>query len=552
MPVRIVGWIGVLYGVIRGVSALSHAGDAIAHGRDLQTATQEVWLLGWAALVLLASIALLRRRQWGWAVLMTLSLWVLLGVVASGAGLVALAPAQRKGDLADIPLGAMVAYAAAPVVYRLFLLVPVITAAALLAFRQVRSWLGLDRKAEYHWAAVGALLVVGAVWSALAGAGGRIPAELAAPTSPWMTAAGVVGCLGMWSAALVIVRRRPLGIAIGAGTYIVAAVVLATALASNHQLLLRRLTYYALTPGGGARGLDVARVTERFSAHASAVLLILMLASLAALLRWRVCILAPAEFTEVKESDADTEPRPSLGERLCAHSWRELFAGLRLDWMDEPALDVLVLFLGALGVGLRATEAIAFGALGRSLFPLGWGFGALTQVALVGLIVLLVLLGIRRRRGAWPRWIATMVIAASLLLSWRYVGFPFARWCDFGLRIKIASTVGLDELESWGLRLLETEGKRLGKDAPFSEIYVHGRGKVHLVSKAIRDLRPSYIWIRDVGAGRQWVLVEFGGGFYHWGVYVGPRDTDVPPDFQGGTSYLWRPGIYGYQEGGSD
>jgi len=552
VPVLIVGWIGVYYGAIRGVSALSHAGDAIAHGRDLQTATQEAWLLGWAALVLLASIALLRRRQWGWAVLMTLYLWVFLGVVARGAGLVALAAAQRKGDLAEIPLGAMVAYAAAPVVYRLFLLVPVITAAALLAFRQVRWWLGLDRKAEYHWAAVGTLLVVGTVWSALAAAGGRIPAELAAPVSPWMRAAGILACLGMWSAALLVIRRRPLGIAIAAGAYIIAAVVLATALASHHQAALQRLTYYALTPGGAGRGLDVARVTERFSAHASAGLLLLMLASLAALLTWGRCVLARPEFIEVKESDADTEPRPSLGERLRAHSWRGLLAGLWLDRMDEPSLHALVLFLGALGVGLSATEGIAFGALVPRSLLLEFGFGVLMQAALVGLIVVLVLLGIRRRRVAWPRWTATVVIAVLILLSWRYVDVPFARWCDFGLRIKITSTVGLDELESWGLRLLETEGKRLGKDASFSEIYVHGRGKVHLVSKAIRDLRPSYIWIRDDYEGRQWVLVVFGGGFYHWGVYVGPRNTDVPPDFQGGTSYLWRPGIYGYQEGGSD
>jgi hypothetical protein len=71
--------------------------------------------------------------------------------------------------------------------------------------------------------------------------------------------------------------------------------------------------------------------------------------------------------------------------------------------------------------------------------------------------------------------------------------------------------------------------------------------------KSILELEnhPPHISITAVSTNENqpYIGIIWGGGFFHWGIFVGPRDYQLPHDTQAFHDIQWVPGIYFRHEG---
>jgi hypothetical protein len=223
--------------------------------------------------------------------------------------------------------------------------------------------------------------------------------------------------------------------------------------------------------------------------------------------------------------------------------------GKRDDVLD-PTWVYRYLDLGAGGAALILHVACYV----LTVVAFGWGL-ALSFLASLPILVLtpaaMVLLLIRLvgERNRPPAWRHAARAGLLVLLTWA-VGFFFVApggllkpfLADRGFRRELEAEVNLQSLQKWATDLLQKppdeawtgEPEMLPRDA---------------LPEDLRNAGPSAVFVqRGEGPEYNHMQIGFGGGFYHWGIMVGP------PAFEpahGGRYwvYRWQDGVYGYQEG---
>lgn len=126
------------------------------------------------------------------------------------------------------------------------------------------------------------------------------------------------------------------------------------------------------------------------------------------------------------------------------------------------------------------------------------------------------------------------MVFCSALLVWLLTSGCGARYRTERFAYRVKSTVNPDELQAWATNLLDSTNSKTGiipaKDLP---PFLH---------KIYND-DPEFGCVNGSGGSNEFVSITFGGGFGHWGLFVGR------PSFKReslGDVFLmkWRPGVY--------
>ncbi len=170
-------------------------------------------------------------------------------------------------------------------------------------------------------------------------------------------------------------------------------------------------------------------------------------------------------------------------------------------------------------------------------------FGGLviSPIALIYMIVTL----IRKRSQVTAGKVIARFVLAVILISVSYF-FLFAQGTlrieSLTMRIRIALTGELDQLQNWAVEILEK---------PFEEVVVDPNGnfprlKKELYSKQLKDINPVHVWVIS-GLEKKYVIIRLmGGGFIESdsGVIVASPSAKVETDRA--RLIKWRDGIYAY------
>jgi len=140
----------------------------------------------------------------------------------------------------------------------------------------------------------------------------------------------------------------------------------------------------------------------------------------------------------------------------------------------------------------------------------------------------------------------TVLILSLVLISLIFIlspGFLMNFWLtDIGMRLKIASTGGAEQLQAWAVDILEKPQNEVVDGDSMSRI------KEEALSKQVRRLYPAYVFVASTSEENgPHIRIIWGGGFHHWGILVGPPTFHTVSN-EGQCVYRWRDGVYGYHE----
>ena len=114
------------------------------------------------------------------------------------------------------------------------------------------------------------------------------------------------------------------------------------------------------------------------------------------------------------------------------------------------------------------------------------------------------------------------------------------------MRAAVESRVDLVELQSTAVELLEREGRKPTDDKPL-RLFGAEIASSPSVPKQIRQINPRGLVVvprRDVS--EPYVVIVWGGGLMHWGLYIGGPTYHRETGWRHGTTTRkWRNGIYG-------
>lgn len=206
-------------------------------------------------------------------------------------------------------------------------------------------------------------------------------------------------------------------------------------------------------------------------------------------------------------------------------------------WDVAPATFCLVILV------LHLLTFVVFGATGMVFFFLT---GATLLLAVpISLVVLLVGIVIRRRltRHQWTARLVLLGVFCVVFLALRASYVPTVSWCsDVGVRLRVSQGGGVDALQTWAVQILDTpEGER-----PLNEM---DHIREDALPPDIRALGPRSVYVSGGRGGpdEEHVAIIWGGGFHHWGIFVG-RPTFRTRSDEHQQVFCWREGIYGYHE----
>ena len=224
----------------------------------------------------------------------------------------------------------------------------------------------------------------------------------------------------------------------------------------------------------------------------------------------------------------------------------------------------VIAVLAISSAAMMSLAVAAMWALGR----FGWFSGMLVAVVVVlvvggSIVYSVALLSVNYKQAGSRLWVLLLMVTLVLIAAYFYLPMGgYGSALEAGRRARISSEVGLDELQSWAVKLIDTEGKKLDENSENrSSIRINsyvvktvkpGRWAEvatpeyrRLVPKSIRDLNPSRIAVRRGYGDQKHVTISWGVVFGSaWGVFVGaPTYAPARPDTD---LHRWRPGIYGY------
>lgn len=199
---------------------------------------------------------------------------------------------------------------------------------------------------------------------------------------------------------------------------------------------------------------------------------------------------------------------------------------------------------GLMIIVLHFLSMFLIGLVGFPLFfPLS-ACGLLTVVPIAAVSLFTTFSRHGQRMGNRRRLrILGLMIFMALAVIW---GLPRGGFlaADLGLRHRVASKVSISELQSWAAGLVRIEAARLEK-GKVSTLLIPGKSDyIELVPKSVQNLDPSGIVV-CVRPDMRSVTVEFGGGFYHYGVRICEPQAVRSWSLD---EFRWRPGVYGYHD----
>jgi hypothetical protein len=200
------------------------------------------------------------------------------------------------------------------------------------------------------------------------------------------------------------------------------------------------------------------------------------------------------------------------------------------------AIALCFFLFGLLRLGPFAGLALFF------IFPVLFFFAML----IVPLSVVFGIWCIKKRADRYTavqKLIRTCLLIAVLLLS---LSYPF--WCArlpvYGVRVCVAITGGVDELQNWAVHIL---------DMPIEEVYdkeeaKHGTYIIRreLYSPQMRKISQGEVYIISYENEEPYLNIVLAGGFFPgWGIRVGR--PDFRPPYSGSIWYSkWADGVYGF------
>ncbi len=210
---------------------------------------------------------------------------------------------------------------------------------------------------------------------------------------------------------------------------------------------------------------------------------------------------------------------------------------------ESPHLRIGLVTLGIGGLYVAAVLLLGWPrpCLLMPLALLSLLFGAVAVIA--GLIL-------KANRERPHLWIHVAVLLADIALLYLLSVGPgnYFGLLDLRSRVAVALTGGQDELQAWAVGLLAEPREGMIEDG------AGWRVPKEQWSKQVCRLRPGSITIRPVFKdNQQGVSLNYGGGFFHWSVVVGPRGSQPNPrlnDPNSSDSWIrWSDGIYDWQRG---
>lgn len=190
------------------------------------------------------------------------------------------------------------------------------------------------------------------------------------------------------------------------------------------------------------------------------------------------------------------------------------------------------------------------------LLVLGYGLGygefvALPLLFLVGITmvpvsVVMLVRGLRRSRPRYNKGgvvlrallviaILLRVLGHSLLITY----IPLS-----GVRLKVATTGGVDQLQKWAVKILDMPIEEVVPEEDLARDFL--RVKNELYSEQVRRIATMWTSIGESDDGERYINFPLAGGFVPgWGIRVGK------PGFRGDTDgealvQRWGDGVYGF------
>lgn len=212
------------------------------------------------------------------------------------------------------------------------------------------------------------------------------------------------------------------------------------------------------------------------------------------------------------------------------------------------------MYLGRLAIVLVAIHTV----FNYTAFRYGVGPYYLSQIVatplvLISLALLLIMTLARVVRGKvsiWQGFYRASMMAFLGLGVWLYgTQSFFERVADLGTKHWLMSRWDFDKVQEWAIKIVNDPEAR--EDKALMDLGPGGTIKLHYSDKVLPEIaavEPFYMSVIPAMGNEPSVRFGWGGGFHHWGVYIGSPSFEIDNSHAGHSYTRWQPGIYGYQE----
>lgn len=216
---------------------------------------------------------------------------------------------------------------------------------------------------------------------------------------------------------------------------------------------------------------------------------------------------------------------------------------------ESPVIRVSShLKVGVGAIGVAGSYVAATLLLGWNPIPCLLFFLMLLSLLFGGISVLCGLFLKANRRGTrlWKH--VGVLLGVAVLLPVLTVGpGNYANLIDLRTRLAVATTGGQEQLQAWAITLLGEYSDRMD---PHDE---EQRVPQEDWSKQVRRLKPNSVYIASVfEKGQKGVVLNYGSGFFHWWIVIGPPGSRPDPRLNDPNSddfwHRWADGIYDWQQ----
>lgn len=456
--------------------------------------------LPWTCMVIAGIIGLWSRKVWGWSLCLVIDGWLCAASIP-------------KIDLIYF-------YDNEILIFVVFIV---------LFSRKVRWWCKVDFRSAIRWILIYALFFLGWLWCSLIISKSFLPPDL--PDITILVVVCAVLCwMYSWISAYAIAKRKMWGIKVGCLAALMAITLLVGSFIKKWYGLQQRVLCAFSTIYGKASLWIAVRdkmVLLSIILICTNAVVILLLISLR-----KILLTKHLETQDIQKSPAD-EPLKDEGKHKVL--------------AKRAGPDVILALIALVVIIFHSLDLIAMGfCRGAFIFDV-----SMAAVVLVPSAVLFMLV---RTALQWRKLKAKqLILRTSLTLSLIVISLYFIfspgfimnfLLTDIGMRLKTASTGGVDQLQAWAVDILQRPQDEIVEDDSLGSI------KKEMLSKQVQSVsgRGGNIY---VASKTKWkgshIRIIWGSGFHHWGILVGP------PTFRTSSNdwqcvYRWRDGVYGYHE----
>lgn len=491
-----------------------------------------IYPISFLAILIYACMGIPKRKASAWVLSIILCAWFLACFMIDSIGFVYLVISDPKTTEAEKTFANLLMM----ILYLLFSPFSFFLPAALLSLlstKYARSWYKMTRHMVYRYTLISLLILLGWTWLSLLLTSYSLPPDVPKKESPVVLwALGLLFSLGFWASAIGIMRRIRQSIVAAVLSVSISIFAIICCLIFNNMSVIQRLDYSVISLGGIAgNGFAAAQMISNFPSIIGIgfigfqALLALMIARNGIALVSKEAPLSPADSMEVVLATGGTEQLSSVPQPL----W-EMHAGL---------FALAVLLLHAL---------FSFTA-----FYINWGPYILTTMigfALIpiSIILLAIMTIIRSRHLSAKQWVLRILLIAALASGVYLFGATdtFLKIADMGTKARLSSKLDLGHVQEWAVKLIN-EQKENSPELIDRGSKEPGNQYSDKVLPEIKKLEPAYLTISRREDGAKFLRMEWGGGFHHWGVFIGFPSFKPKPRESEQLTY-WRDGIYGYQE----